>query len=99
MEPPGQEAGLWSGTQRVGTVVGINPHNQVTYQEHFKMGFSKDDWSVCPPAAVEDDDGEWDDDWDDQSVGSYQGNGQVDEEGGASGQTTHGPSVKISLNK
>ncbi|XP_030265067.1 sorting nexin-9-like [Sparus aurata] len=50
-------------------------------------------------AAIEDDDGEWDDDWDDQSVGGYRGDDQVNEEGGASGQSTHGPSVKISLNK
>ncbi|XP_018528468.1 sorting nexin-9 isoform X1 [Lates calcarifer] len=49
--------------------------------------------------AVEDDDGEWDDDWDDQSVGSYRGNEQMDLEGGASGWSSHGPSVKISLNK
>lgn len=47
-------------------------------------------------AVVEDDDGEWDDDWDDQSVDVYRG----DEEGaGASGQGSHGPSVMISLNK
>lgn len=46
-------------------------------------------------AVVEDDDGEWDDDWDDQSVDVYQG-----EEGAeASGQGSHGPSVMISLNK
>lgn len=51
------------------------------------------------PAAVEDDDGEWDDDWDDQSVSGYRGDDQVEEEGGASGRSTHGPSVKISLNK
>ncbi|XP_073318786.1 sorting nexin-9-like isoform X1 [Pagrus major] len=50
-------------------------------------------------AAVEDDDGEWDDDWDDQSVGGYRGDDQADEDGGASGQSTHGSSVKISLNK
>ncbi|XP_013863993.1 sorting nexin-9 isoform X2 [Austrofundulus limnaeus] len=50
-------------------------------------------------AAAEDDDGEWDDDWDDQSVSSYHGNGHVEEEVGASGRVTHGPSVKISLNK
>ncbi|XP_023281875.1 sorting nexin-9-like [Seriola lalandi dorsalis] len=49
--------------------------------------------------AVDDEDGEWDDDWDDQSVGGYHGNNQVDGEGGASGQSTHGPSMKISLNK
>ncbi|XP_051284045.1 sorting nexin-9 isoform X2 [Dicentrarchus labrax] len=49
--------------------------------------------------AGEDDDGEWDDDWDDQSMGGYRGDYQVDEEGGASGASTHGPSVKISLNK
>lgn len=51
------------------------------------------------PAAAEDDDGEWDDDWDDQSLSSYQGNDHVEEEAGASGRVTHGPSVKISLNK
>uniref|UniRef100_A0A671YWA9 Sorting nexin 9a n=1 Tax=Sparus aurata TaxID=8175 RepID=A0A671YWA9_SPAAU len=55
--------------------------------------------SFLSPAAIEDDDGEWDDDWDDQSVGGYRGDDQVNEEGGASGQSTHGPSVKISLNK
>ncbi|XP_039979060.1 sorting nexin-9-like isoform X2 [Xiphias gladius] len=49
--------------------------------------------------AVEDDDGEWDDEWDNQSVGSYHGNDQMDGEGGASGRSAHGPSVKISLNK
>uniref|UniRef100_A0A7N6A6H6 Sorting nexin n=1 Tax=Anabas testudineus TaxID=64144 RepID=A0A7N6A6H6_ANATE len=49
--------------------------------------------------AVEDDDGEWDDDWDDQSVSSYHGNNQVDEDTGASGRSTYGPSVKISRNK
>ncbi|XP_076580107.1 sorting nexin-9-like isoform X2 [Chaetodon auriga] len=49
--------------------------------------------------AADDNDTEWDDDWDDQSMGGYCGDGQVDEEGGASGQSTHGPSVKISLNK
>ncbi|XP_022619769.1 sorting nexin-9-like isoform X2 [Seriola dumerili] len=49
--------------------------------------------------AVDDEDGEWDDDWDDQSVGGYHGNNQLDGEGGASGQSTHGPSMKISLNK
>ncbi|XP_041821826.1 sorting nexin-9-like isoform X2 [Chelmon rostratus] len=49
--------------------------------------------------AVEDDDGEWDDDWDDRSLGSYRGDGQAYDEGGASGPSTHGPSVKISLNK
>uniref|UniRef100_A0A3Q3XG90 Sorting nexin n=1 Tax=Mola mola TaxID=94237 RepID=A0A3Q3XG90_MOLML len=48
--------------------------------------------------TVEDDDGEWDDNWDDQSMGAYHGN-KLDEEGGASGQSVHGPSVKISLNK
>ncbi|AWO95481.1 putative sorting nexin-9-like isoform 2 [Scophthalmus maximus] len=48
--------------------------------------------------AVEDDD-DWDDDWDDQSEAGYHGNDQVDGEGGASGQGTQGPSVKISLNK
>lgn len=46
-------------------------------------------------AAVEDDDGDWDDDWDDQPVDAYHGN----EEAGASGQSSHGPSVMISLNK
>uniref|UniRef100_A0A7N8WTI4 Sorting nexin n=1 Tax=Mastacembelus armatus TaxID=205130 RepID=A0A7N8WTI4_9TELE len=50
-------------------------------------------------AAPEDDDGEWDDDWDDQSVSSYRGNSQVNEESGATGRGTHGSSVKISLNK
>lgn len=49
-------------------------------------------------AAVEDDD-EWDDEWDDQSVSSYHGNNQGDEDPGASGRSTHGPSVKISRNK
>ncbi|XP_024859044.2 sorting nexin-9-like, partial [Kryptolebias marmoratus] len=51
-----------------------------------------------PYQAAEDDDGEWDDDWDDQSVSSYHGDGHM-EEVGASGRSTHGPSVKISLNK
>uniref|UniRef100_A0A3Q3RLB9 Sorting nexin-9-like n=1 Tax=Mastacembelus armatus TaxID=205130 RepID=A0A3Q3RLB9_9TELE len=41
-------------------------------------------------AAPEDDDGEWDDDWDDQSVSSYRGNSQVNEESGATGRGTHG---------
>uniref|UniRef100_A0A7N9B069 Sorting nexin n=1 Tax=Mastacembelus armatus TaxID=205130 RepID=A0A7N9B069_9TELE len=50
-------------------------------------------------SAPEDDDGEWDDDWDDQSVSSYRGNSQVNEESGATGRGTHGSSVKISLNK
>ncbi|KAM4560301.1 sorting nexin-9-like isoform 2-T2 [Odontesthes bonariensis] len=52
-----------------------------------------------PSQAVDDDDGEWDDDWDDQSVSSYHGNGQVEEESGTSGRSMHGPSVKIALNK
>ncbi|XP_042370196.1 sorting nexin-9-like, partial [Plectropomus leopardus] len=50
-------------------------------------------------AAVEDDDGEWDDDWDDQSMGSYRGDDPLDLEGGASGRSLHGTSMKISLNK
>uniref|UniRef100_A0A3B4TIF7 Sorting nexin-9-like n=1 Tax=Seriola dumerili TaxID=41447 RepID=A0A3B4TIF7_SERDU len=41
---------------------------------------------VLSPSAVDDEDGEWDDDWDDQSVGGYHGNNQLDGEGGASGQ-------------
>ncbi|XP_069577290.1 sorting nexin-9-like isoform X2 [Brachyistius frenatus] len=49
--------------------------------------------------AVGDDDGEWDDDWDDQSVSGYHANEQVEEEDGASGRSAHGPSVKIALNK
>lgn len=49
--------------------------------------------------AAQDDDGEWDDEWDDQSVSSYHDNNQVEVEGGASGRSAHGPSVKISLNK
>lgn len=63
-------------------------------------------WLVLPEltrqvssAGAEDDDGEWDDDWDDQSVSSFQGNGHMEEEAGASGRTALGPSVKISLNK
>ncbi|XP_051797698.1 sorting nexin-9-like [Acanthochromis polyacanthus] len=52
---------------------------------------------ASPPG--EDDDGEWDDDWDDQSLGGYYGNEQAEGEGGASGRSAHGPSVKISLNK
>ncbi|XP_068586399.1 sorting nexin-9-like isoform X2 [Cebidichthys violaceus] len=52
-------------------------------------------WDSHTQQAVEDDDGEWDDDWDDQSEGGYHGDDQLDEEGGASGR----PSVKISLNK
>uniref|UniRef100_A0A3Q2PLZ6 Sorting nexin n=1 Tax=Fundulus heteroclitus TaxID=8078 RepID=A0A3Q2PLZ6_FUNHE len=51
------------------------------------------------PPGVEDDDGEWDDDWDDQSVSSYHGNGHTEEEAGTSGRSSHGHSVKISLNK
>uniref|UniRef100_A0A3Q1ER57 Sorting nexin 9 n=1 Tax=Acanthochromis polyacanthus TaxID=80966 RepID=A0A3Q1ER57_9TELE len=53
--------------------------------------------TASPPG--EDDDGEWDDDWDDQSLGGYYGNEQAEGEGGASGRSAHGPSVKISLNK
>uniref|UniRef100_UPI0037E71C87 sorting nexin-9-like isoform X2 n=1 Tax=Semicossyphus pulcher TaxID=241346 RepID=UPI0037E71C87 len=48
---------------------------------------------------VEDDDCEWDDDWDDQSVGGYRGDDHVEEEGGASCRSTSGSTVKISLNK
>uniref|UniRef100_A0A671YYM4 Sorting nexin 9a n=1 Tax=Sparus aurata TaxID=8175 RepID=A0A671YYM4_SPAAU len=33
--------------------------------------------SFLSPAAIEDDDGEWDDDWDDQSVGGYRGDDQT----------------------
>ncbi|XP_054591403.2 sorting nexin-9 [Nothobranchius furzeri] len=51
------------------------------------------------PGAAEDDNSEWDDDWDDQSVSSYHGNGHTEEEGGTSGRIAHGPSVKISMNK
>uniref|UniRef100_A0AAX7UYA3 Sorting nexin 9 n=1 Tax=Astatotilapia calliptera TaxID=8154 RepID=A0AAX7UYA3_ASTCA len=50
-------------------------------------------------SAVQDDDGEWDDEWDDQSVSSYHDNNQPEGEAGASGRSAHGPSVKISLNK
>uniref|UniRef100_A0A668UJG2 Sorting nexin n=1 Tax=Oreochromis aureus TaxID=47969 RepID=A0A668UJG2_OREAU len=49
-------------------------------------------------SAVQDDDGEWDDEWDDQSVSSYHDNNQPEGEAGASGRSAHGPSVKISLN-
>ncbi|XP_065808195.1 sorting nexin-9 isoform X2 [Labrus bergylta] len=49
-------------------------------------------------AEVEDDDSEWDDDWDDQSMGGYHGDDKV-EEGGASGLSTSTSTVKISLNK
>ncbi|XP_047211618.1 sorting nexin-9-like isoform X1 [Girardinichthys multiradiatus] len=61
-------------------------------------GWDTQAYEQSPPAAVEDDDGEWDDDWDDQSVSSYHGNGPT-EEAGTSGWSTHGHSVKISLNK
>lgn len=56
---------------------------------------------LSSPAGVEDDDGDWDDDWDDQSLNSYHGNGQTqeEEEAGTSGRGTHGHSVKIALNK
>ena len=49
-------------------------------------------------AAADDDDGAWDDNWDEPSMETYHGN-KPNEEGGASGQNVHGPSVKISLNK
>ncbi|KAK2857262.1 hypothetical protein Q5P01_005997 [Channa striata] len=49
-------------------------------------------------ATVEDDDGEWDD-WDDQSVSSYRGSCHVDEDGGPSGRSAYGSSVKIPRNK
>ncbi|XP_028255989.1 sorting nexin-9-like [Parambassis ranga] len=58
-----------------------------------------DQWDGRTPTALEYDDAEWDDDWDDQSVSSYHGNDQLEVEGGASGRGLQGPSVKISLNK
>ncbi|XP_038578172.1 sorting nexin-9-like [Micropterus salmoides] len=61
-------------------------------------GWDSRGYLQTPQAAVEDDNGEWDDDWDDQSVGGYHGDDPGDE-GGASGRSTHGPSVKLSLNK
>ncbi|XP_044043501.1 sorting nexin-9-like [Siniperca chuatsi] len=62
-------------------------------------GWDSQGYPHTQQAAVEDDDGEWDDDWDDQSQGGYHGDDQVYEDGGASGRSTTGPSVKISLNK
>ncbi|XP_072235339.1 sorting nexin-9-like isoform X1 [Leuresthes tenuis] len=62
-------------------------------------GWDSRGYTASQQEAVDDDDGEWDDDWDDQSISSYHGNGQVEEESGASGRSMHGPSVKISLNK
>ncbi|XP_054479506.1 sorting nexin-9-like [Anoplopoma fimbria] len=62
-------------------------------------GWDSQGYTNTHQAAVDDDDGEWDDDWDDQSDAGYRGDDQLDEEGGASGRSTLGPSVKISLNK
>ncbi|XP_076006205.1 sorting nexin-9-like isoform X2 [Genypterus blacodes] len=45
------------------------------------------------------DDGEWDDEWDQQSEGGYHVDGNGEEEGGASDRSTHTSSMKISLNK
>uniref|UniRef100_A0AAQ5X163 PX domain-containing protein n=1 Tax=Amphiprion ocellaris TaxID=80972 RepID=A0AAQ5X163_AMPOC len=46
-----------------------------------------------PTPPGEDNDGEWDDDWDDQSLGGYYGNEQAEGEGGVSGRSAHGPST------
>lgn len=62
-------------------------------------GWDSRGFTQTQQAAVEYDDGEWDDDWDDQSVGGYHGDNQLDEEGGALGRSAHGPSMKISLNR
>lgn len=56
---------------------------------YLTLTLSADCW-LPVSAAVDNNEGEWDDDWDDQSV---------DEEGGVPGQSVHGPSVKISLNR
>uniref|UniRef100_A0A3B4TII9 Sorting nexin-9-like n=1 Tax=Seriola dumerili TaxID=41447 RepID=A0A3B4TII9_SERDU len=74
----------------------INPSRIVAAEITDFTASSRDS---APLLSVDDEDGEWDDDWDDQSVGGYHGNNQLDGEGGASGQSTHGPSMKISLNK
>nr|XP_046238797.1 sorting nexin-9-like isoform X2 [Scatophagus argus] len=49
--------------------------------------------------VVDDDDAEWDDDWDVESVRGYRVDDRVDEGAGASGRSAHSPSMKISLNK
>ncbi|CAJ1087423.1 sorting nexin-9-like [Xyrichtys novacula] len=49
--------------------------------------------------VIDYDDGEWDDDWDDQSEAGSRGYDQVEEEGGAAGQSTNGSTMKISLNR
>lgn len=81
------------------------PHlHQTTSFLQIGGGGGGDSWSgggayQQSPAGGDDDDGEWDDDWDDQSVSSYHGNGNMEEEAGTSGRSTHGHTVKISLNK
>uniref|UniRef100_A0A8C6LSX7 Sorting nexin 9 n=1 Tax=Nothobranchius furzeri TaxID=105023 RepID=A0A8C6LSX7_NOTFU len=75
---------------------GMNKHKNIKCFSDWQKRFSNVNMS---PGAAEDDNSEWDDDWDDQSVSSYHGNGHTEEEGGTSGRIAHGPSVKISMNK
>lgn len=56
--------------------------------------------AYCLCKGGEDDDGEWDEEWDDRSTGGYADTpGDDHDEAGATGRNTLAPSMKISLNK
>ncbi|XP_027866447.1 sorting nexin-9-like [Xiphophorus couchianus] len=92
--------GGWITAQNAGGRTGLVPEGYL----QIGGGGGGDSWSgggayQQSPAGGDDDDGEWDDDWDDQSVSSYHGNGNMEEEAGTLGRSTHVHTVKISLNK
>uniref|UniRef100_A0A8D3D6G1 PX domain-containing protein n=1 Tax=Scophthalmus maximus TaxID=52904 RepID=A0A8D3D6G1_SCOMX len=98
-EPGNNELSIREG-ETVTTVGGgwVQVQNAVGQNGLVPEGYLQVSRSLAPPTSSVEDDDDWDDDWDDQSEAGYHGNDQVDGEGGASGQGTQGPSVKISLN-